>query len=193
MSGDEEDRSGGGAAAEDSEQDGKAQAKRPAKHEDLGAADLEKVTDFVEEAEMSGAANIDALKAMEKKRAEQQSAPQQQLPKVKLNKEDVELIVSCGHFSFFLLRFPFIVTTDICPTVGTFSLFFMKVLRFFFLISAIRKIIFIWNLNQLEILGSLGDVQDSEIWDRSENLKCRFSDLESPCKYLEINEEYMYV
>ncbi|XP_074658199.1 huntingtin-interacting protein K-like [Tubulanus polymorphus] len=70
-----------------------SKSKRPAKH-DSGAADLEKVTDYHEEAEIT---NIgDAMKVVSDNAAQEAMEKQQrerELSKVKIRKEDVDLIV----------------------------------------------------------------------------------------------------
>ncbi|BHF68412.1 hypothetical protein SprV_0301144600 [Sparganum proliferum] len=63
--------------------------KKPATHAERGAADLEKVTDFVEETEFSAGFG-DAVKAVTND-VDKKSTPV--LPKIKLKNEDVELLV----------------------------------------------------------------------------------------------------
>nr|VZI12780.1 unnamed protein product [Spirometra erinaceieuropaei] len=63
--------------------------KKPATHAERGAADLEKVTDFVEETEFSAGFG-DAVKAVTND-VDKKSTPV--LPKIKLRNEDVELLV----------------------------------------------------------------------------------------------------
>ncbi|CAI9739566.1 Hypothetical predicted protein [Octopus vulgaris] len=72
-----------------------SKAKKVAKH-DSGAADLEKVTDFVEEYEISSYSIQDAMKVMNDRKTKEVSEKQEkekELSKVKINKEDVDLIV----------------------------------------------------------------------------------------------------
>ncbi|ESN96133.1 hypothetical protein HELRODRAFT_67931 [Helobdella robusta] len=72
-------------------------AKKAAKHDSVGVADLEKVTDYVEEAEI-GAQNIgDAIKlvnARGTKDATEKQLKESELSRVKINKEDVDLIMN---------------------------------------------------------------------------------------------------
>lgn len=68
-----------------------------AKH-DSGAADLEKVTDYAEEKEISGNLNnaITAISDKRRKDAESKAELERKLASVKLKKEDVELV--CAEF-----------------------------------------------------------------------------------------------
>ncbi|KAK3599758.1 hypothetical protein CHS0354_037239 [Potamilus streckersoni] len=69
--------------------------KKAAKH-DSGAADLEKVTDYHEEAEISAPQIGEALNVVSTRKKEESTAMQEkekELSKVKINKEDVDLIV----------------------------------------------------------------------------------------------------
>ncbi|PVD36373.1 hypothetical protein C0Q70_03355 [Pomacea canaliculata] len=72
-----------------------SKTKKSAKH-DSGAADLEKVTDYVEEAEISSK-NLDyAMKVVNDQQTREAQAKQEkekELSKVKINKDDVDLIV----------------------------------------------------------------------------------------------------
>jgi len=64
---------------------------------DAGVADLEKVTDYVEETEIASSAIGDALESVGKTALrEQQTKAQraQELARVKINKDDVDLIMS---------------------------------------------------------------------------------------------------
>lgn len=74
------------------------QSQAHSKH-NTGAADLEKVTDFVEEKEISGDNLDNAITAILNKRkleAEQKIELERRLASVKVKKEDVELI--CHEF-----------------------------------------------------------------------------------------------
>lgn len=59
------------------------------------SADLEKVTDFAEEKELASvnANNLEAINQIEAKRTKETQAREEELAKVKITKEDVELIV----------------------------------------------------------------------------------------------------
>lgn len=59
------------------------------------SADLEKVTDFAEEKELASvnANNLEAIEAIEAKRTKETQAREEELAKVKITREDVELIV----------------------------------------------------------------------------------------------------
>jgi NACalpha-BTF3-like transcription factor len=73
-----------------------AKTPAPSKH-DSGAADLEKVTDYAEEKEISAGDLNNAMNAISDKRkkdAEQKAEREKQLASVKVKKEDVELIVN---------------------------------------------------------------------------------------------------
>lgn len=69
--------------------------RRPATHDERGAADLERVTDYVEEKELT--VGPDALTAVSSTVgdavAESKAHKEKQLLKVKVRSEDVELIV----------------------------------------------------------------------------------------------------
>ncbi|CAH1790574.1 unnamed protein product [Owenia fusiformis] len=70
--------------------------KKVGKHDD-GAADLEKVTDYVEEAEISPQNISDAMKVMNERKArelQEKQTRERELSQVKINKDDVELIVN---------------------------------------------------------------------------------------------------
>ncbi|CAG2163091.1 unnamed protein product [Oppiella nova] len=70
-------------------------AKKVAKH-DSGAADLEKVTDFEEEREISSQDIADAMSLFDDKRSKETAervARMRELAKVVINKDDVELIM----------------------------------------------------------------------------------------------------
>lgn len=72
-----------------------SKARKAAKH-DSGAADLEKVTDFVEEYEISANSIQDAMKVVSDRKTKEVTEKQEkekELSKVKINKEDVDLIV----------------------------------------------------------------------------------------------------
>lgn len=80
------------------EENKEAQSQAHSKH-NTGAADLEKVTDFVEEKEISGENLDNAITAILNKRkleAEQKAELERRLASVKVKKEDVELI--CQEF-----------------------------------------------------------------------------------------------
>lgn len=67
------------------------------KKHDSGARDLEKVTDYVEEKEISAQSIGDAMKAMSDRKTKERAKKQErerELAKVKINKEDVDLIVA---------------------------------------------------------------------------------------------------
>ncbi|THD23909.1 Huntingtin-interacting protein HYPK [Fasciola hepatica] len=68
--------------------------KRPATHDERGAADLERVTDYVEEKELT--VGLDALTAVSSTvgdaGAESKAHKEKQLLKIKVRNEDVELI-----------------------------------------------------------------------------------------------------
>ncbi|XP_041375331.1 huntingtin-interacting protein K-like [Gigantopelta aegis] len=69
--------------------------KKVAKH-DSGAADLEKVTDYVEETEISAQSIGDAMRVVNVRKAQEVSekqAKEKELSKVKISKEDVDIIV----------------------------------------------------------------------------------------------------
>uniref|UniRef100_UPI00358F71E8 huntingtin-interacting protein K n=1 Tax=Myxine glutinosa TaxID=7769 RepID=UPI00358F71E8 len=69
---------------------------KPRKH-DSGAADLEKVTDYAEEKEISASNLESAMSVIGDKRTLEQSAKQErekELAKVTIKKEDVELIMT---------------------------------------------------------------------------------------------------
>ncbi|KAK3091063.1 hypothetical protein FSP39_016833 [Pinctada imbricata] len=66
------------------------------KKHDSGARDLEKVTDYVEETEISAQSIGDAMKAMSDRKTKERALKQErerELAKVKINKDDVDLIV----------------------------------------------------------------------------------------------------
>ncbi|KAK2173577.1 hypothetical protein NP493_866g01081 [Ridgeia piscesae] len=70
--------------------------KKAAKHDD-GAADLEKVTDYVEEAEISSQDISVAMKVVNDRMQQEANAKLQkekELSRVKISKEDVDLIVN---------------------------------------------------------------------------------------------------
>merc|ERR1711994_128293 len=70
--------------------------KKVAKH-DSGAADLEKVTDYVEETEIAPQNIADAMRAVSDRQAKEAAEKQlleKELSKIKILKEDVDLIVS---------------------------------------------------------------------------------------------------
>ncbi|KAJ8311933.1 hypothetical protein KUTeg_010514, partial [Tegillarca granosa] len=67
------------------------------KKHDSGAADLEKVTDYVEDEEISGQTIGDVMKKMSDRKTKERQEKQErerELSKVKITKEDVDLIVS---------------------------------------------------------------------------------------------------
>jgi len=69
--------------------------KKVAKH-DSGAADLEKVTDYVEETEIAPQNIADAMRAVSDRQAKEAAEKQlleKELSKIKILKEDVDLIV----------------------------------------------------------------------------------------------------
>ncbi|XP_064645075.1 huntingtin-interacting protein K-like [Lineus longissimus] len=72
------------------------QVKKPAKHDSVGAADLEKVTDYAEEMEISSQSIGDAMRVMSDRKvqeANERLQRERELSKVKIRKEDVDLIV----------------------------------------------------------------------------------------------------
>ena len=86
---------------EDEDHVEKAVAKKVAKH-DSGAADLEKVTDFEEEREISSQDIAGAMSLFGDKRSKEAAERvrrQKELAKVVIKKEDVELIVSISNRS----------------------------------------------------------------------------------------------
>ncbi|VDI24206.1 huntingtin-interacting protein K-like [Mytilus galloprovincialis] len=77
----------------DQEDDSK---KDKSKKHDSGAADLEKVTDFVEETEISAQSIGDAMNKLTEKKTKERAefiAREKELSKIKISKEDVDLIV----------------------------------------------------------------------------------------------------
>jgi NACalpha-BTF3-like transcription factor len=79
------------------ENDGTAKASAPAKQHNTGAADLEKVTDYAEEKEISAGDALEAFNAINDKRKQEADLKEQrekQLASVKVKKEDVELILN---------------------------------------------------------------------------------------------------
>ncbi|XP_032809076.1 huntingtin-interacting protein K [Petromyzon marinus] len=71
-------------------------AEKPRKH-DSGAADLEKVTDYAEDKEISASSLESAMSVIGDRRSKEQTAKQQrenELAKVTIRKEDVELIMN---------------------------------------------------------------------------------------------------
>ncbi|XP_061671729.1 huntingtin-interacting protein K isoform X1 [Syngnathoides biaculeatus] len=72
-------------------------AEKPRKH-DSGAADLERVTDYAEEKEISSSDLQTAMSVIGDRRSREQKAKQErekELAKVTIKKEDVELISCC--------------------------------------------------------------------------------------------------
>lgn len=82
----------------ESENEKKAQrAKKEKKHDNVGAADLEKVTDYAEEKEISSQAIGDAMALIggkQKKENAEKAEKEKELAKVKIKKDDVELIMN---------------------------------------------------------------------------------------------------
>ncbi|XP_046340429.1 huntingtin-interacting protein K-like [Haliotis rubra] len=81
---------------EENEDKKEGKSKKVAKH-DSGAADLEKVTDYVEETEISAQSISDAMRVVNVSKAKEASERQErerELSKVKINKDDVDLIVN---------------------------------------------------------------------------------------------------
>ncbi|XP_014681820.1 PREDICTED: huntingtin-interacting protein K-like [Priapulus caudatus] len=75
----------------------KTALKKEKKHDNVGVADLEKVTDYVEEKEISSPAISDAMAVIgNKKQLEnmEKAEREKELARVKIRKEDVELIMS---------------------------------------------------------------------------------------------------
>lgn len=71
--------------------------KKAAKHDSVKATDLEKVTDYVEEAEISTNNISDAMKVVSDRQmleATEKQLKETELSRVKINKEDIDLIVN---------------------------------------------------------------------------------------------------
>jgi NACalpha-BTF3-like transcription factor len=71
--------------------------KKAAKHDSMRAADLEKVTDYVEEAEILTQNIGDAMKVVsdrQERDADEKKLKETELLRIKVNKEDVDLIVN---------------------------------------------------------------------------------------------------
>ncbi|XP_054162813.1 huntingtin-interacting protein K-like [Oppia nitens] len=95
MSAEANQRVNGVDESADGEDVSKPVAKKVAKH-DSGAADLEKVTDFEEEREISSQDLLGAITMIGDKRSKETAervARMNELAKVVINKEDVELII----------------------------------------------------------------------------------------------------
>jgi NACalpha-BTF3-like transcription factor len=72
-------------------------AAKTSKQHNTGAADLEKVTDYAEEKEISAGDALEAFNAINDKRKQEADLKEQkekQLASVKVKKEDVELILN---------------------------------------------------------------------------------------------------
>ncbi|KAH8243203.1 hypothetical protein KR032_005373 [Drosophila birchii] len=85
-----------GTEVEDDEQDSK-QKKSDAKRHDDGAADLERVTDYAEEKEISAAnisSAVEQFGNQRNKENELRVAKEKELQKVQVKKEDIELIMN---------------------------------------------------------------------------------------------------
>jgi len=86
----------GTAGALEDPSNGDQTVRRAAKHDSVRAADLEKVTDFVEEKEMMTQNIGDAMKAVNDRmsgEANEKRLKEIELSRVKINKEDIDLIV----------------------------------------------------------------------------------------------------
>ncbi|ESO94179.1 hypothetical protein LOTGIDRAFT_118654 [Lottia gigantea] len=81
----------------DIDRNGETTKEPKSKKHDSGTADLEKVTDYVEEADISSQSIGDAMKAVsdqQKLEAAERQVKEKELTKVKINKDDVDLIVN---------------------------------------------------------------------------------------------------
>jgi len=70
--------------------------RKAAKHDSVRAADLEKVTDYVEEKEMVSQNISDAMKLVSDRmtgEANEKKLKEMELSRIKINKEDIDLIV----------------------------------------------------------------------------------------------------
>ena len=83
--------------ADENDKDSNAKPSASAKH-NSGAADLEKVTDYAEEKEISAGDDlnnaINVISDKRKQEADLKEAKERQLASVKVKKEDVELILN---------------------------------------------------------------------------------------------------
>jgi NACalpha-BTF3-like transcription factor len=88
----------------DEDHETSASQNQSTKQHSSGAADLEKVTDYAEEKELSGNLNnaINVIADKRKKDAEQKAELERKLASVKLKKEDVDLV--CAEFEISKLR-----------------------------------------------------------------------------------------
>lgn len=84
--------------ADTSTNENQASAAAAPKHDSKGAADLERVTDYAEEKEISNDMSqaITAITDKRRKDADLKAEREKKLASVKVKKEDVELI--CGEF-----------------------------------------------------------------------------------------------
>ncbi|KAH8417662.1 hypothetical protein KR222_003692 [Zaprionus bogoriensis] len=92
----EVDVNGTEAEAEDDSQEQDKKQKKQTRH-DGGAADLERVTDYAEEKEISAANISSAVEQFGNQRSKENElrvAKEKELQKVQVKKEDIELIVS---------------------------------------------------------------------------------------------------
>ncbi|KAK4474789.1 hypothetical protein MN116_001908 [Schistosoma mekongi] len=86
------------------EQEDNEKPRKPTTHDERGAADLERVTDYVEEKELS--VGLDAIKAVSDTAGDAVAADkaqkQKQMLKIKVKNEDVSLIVClmCFYVSY---------------------------------------------------------------------------------------------
>merc|ERR1711874_11206 len=83
------------AEGEENDEESEAKGKKTAKH-DAGAADLEKVTDYVEEKEIAAQDIQDAMRVVsdrQNKEAKAKHEKEKELSKVKINKDDVDYVV----------------------------------------------------------------------------------------------------
>ncbi|VEL26854.1 unnamed protein product [Protopolystoma xenopodis] len=91
--------------------DSSVKYKRPATHAEKGAADLERVTDYFEEKELS--VDLSSLKAVSvESEIEKKMQKERQLLRVKVKSEDIEIIVryfkayilACASYFYLLHR-----------------------------------------------------------------------------------------
>ncbi|CAH8680977.1 unnamed protein product [Schistosoma rodhaini] len=74
--------------------------KKPTTHDERGAADLERVTDYFEEKELS--VGLDAVKAVSDTAGDADKAQKQKLMlKIKVKNEDVSLIISINDLNMY--------------------------------------------------------------------------------------------
>jgi len=86
----------GDGDVEDMDQNKDQNVRKAAKHDSVRAADLEKVTDFVEEKEMASQNISDAMKAVNDRMSgemNEKRLKEMELSRIKINKEDIDLVV----------------------------------------------------------------------------------------------------